>query len=134
MAQAHRASHNVVHLPLRPDVAAKFNLTRARAFFAAHEGADYGFGNLLWGWQDNEGNYMYPLSPELHQLLPALIGKFVPAVADLLWNRAFNVRTKTNKYDTGDGDGDSDGDDVGDFDVDDGGDDDVMLAPTRDIY
>jgi len=92
VVQVRNASENVVHLPLRPDVAARFNTDAAYAFFKQNEGHDYGYHNLLWGWQDNIGNYMPALTPELHQLLPAIIGKLVPSVADLLWNQAFNLR------------------------------------------
>jgi hypothetical protein len=63
--QASAASLNVVYLPLRADMAAKFNATAAYQWFLQHEGHDYGFENLLWGWQDNEGNYMYAPSSTL---------------------------------------------------------------------
>lgn len=84
------------------EFAAKFNVANAWAFYRANQGNDYGYGNLLWGWQDNEQNYMYPLTPEVHAMLPAWAGKLLPAVADLLWLRAFNIRVGTVGLDTAD--------------------------------
>ena len=98
--QARTASQNVIYLPLRPDLSAKFDVNSAYAFFQEHEGLDYGYHNLLWGWQDNIGNYMGSLSPELHMLLPALLGKLSPAIADLLWNQAFKNRLGLSNSDS----------------------------------
>eukprot|EP00455_Lapot_gusevi_P041013 TRINITY_DN470_c0_g1_i9.p1 TRINITY_DN470_c0_g1~~TRINITY_DN470_c0_g1_i9.p1 ORF type:complete len:554 (-),score=229.23 TRINITY_DN470_c0_g1_i9:215-1876(-) len=97
--QAIAASYNLVHLPIRPDLAAKFNSTAAYMFFKENEGLNYGYGNLLWAWIDNLGNYMYPLTPELHALLPALASKIYRPVADLLWLQAFNLRAGTVNLD-----------------------------------
>lgn len=46
--QVHVSSQNVVYLPIRDDMSAKFNSTAAYEFFLAHEGNDYGYHNLLW--------------------------------------------------------------------------------------
>ena len=92
VVQARKASQNVVHLPLSAEFAAKFNSSAAFEFFKRNEGLNYGYFNLLWGWMDNIQNYMYTLAPETHMVIPALVGKLAPSVADLLWNQAFKVR------------------------------------------
>jgi len=94
--QATAADHNVVHLPLSAESRAKYNDTASWAFIQQNLGLNYGYSNLLWGWVDTESdNYPWPLTSELHQLLPAIIGKLAPAIADLLWNQAFNFRLNT---------------------------------------
>eukprot|EP01006_Ploeotia_vitrea_P011933 TRINITY_DN3171_c0_g1_i1.p1 TRINITY_DN3171_c0_g1~~TRINITY_DN3171_c0_g1_i1.p1 ORF type:complete len:607 (+),score=325.94 TRINITY_DN3171_c0_g1_i1:78-1898(+) len=101
--QAQQASFHVAHLPLNAESRAKINETAMWQFFKQHEGLDYGFGNILWGWIDQpEGNYPFPLSSHLHMLLPAMAGRISPAISDLLWNRAFNVRLGTKNLDTAD--------------------------------
>jgi len=68
--QAEKANYNVVHLPLDPKIAAKFNVNNAIAFFKSVEGLPYGFHNLFTGWIDTpEDNYPAPLSSQLVQLL-----------------------------------------------------------------
>jgi len=47
-------------------------------------------------------NYPYPLTWQAHQVLPALIGKLFPTIADLLWNQAFNFRLGTEGLMTAD--------------------------------
>jgi len=68
--QAESASYNVVHLPLDPVVAKKFDEVKAYAFFKTVEGLPYGFHNLFTGWVDTaEDNYPPPLHSSLVQLL-----------------------------------------------------------------
>jgi hypothetical protein len=68
--QARDANYNVVHLPLDPKVAAKFNETAAIEFFNSVQGLPYGFHNLFTGWIDTpEDNYPAPLTSHLVQLL-----------------------------------------------------------------
>ncbi len=47
-------------------------------------------------------NYPYPLTWQLHQLLPAWLGHLSQAVSDLLWNQAFNFRVGTTGLNTAD--------------------------------
>jgi hypothetical protein len=100
VAQAIAADYNVVWVPLSDEMAGAFNETSAWEFVQQNMGMDYGFGNLLWGWMDNLDNYPFPLTWQLHMMLPAWIGKLAPATADMLWNRAFNLRLGTSGLDT----------------------------------
>jgi hypothetical protein len=100
--QISAASLNVVHLPVRADRAAMFNETAAWEWFQQYNGNDYGYGNILYGWQDNEGNYMYPLTPEAHSLLPGLVGQIYAPAADLIWLRGLNLRVGTEGLDAPD--------------------------------
>jgi len=96
ISQALAADMNVVWLPLSPEVRALFNETAAVEFTKRYNGLDYGFTNILWAWIDSlSDNYPYPLTWQLHELLPALVGKIAPQIADLLWNQAFNLRLGT---------------------------------------
>jgi len=68
--QAEKADYNVVHLPLHPDVAKKFDVQNAIAFFNSVKGLPYGFHNLLTGWLDTaEDNFPPPLTSHLAMLL-----------------------------------------------------------------
>uniref|UniRef100_A0A6B2L2L9 Uncharacterized protein n=1 Tax=Arcella intermedia TaxID=1963864 RepID=A0A6B2L2L9_9EUKA len=70
MDQAQNASYNVLHIPLDPLVASKFNASAAWEFFSTVEGLPYGFHNLFTGWIDTpEDNYPPPLTSQLVQLL-----------------------------------------------------------------
>jgi len=68
--QAEKASYNVLHLPLDPAVAKKFDTVAAMKFFESAEGLPYGFHNLLNGWIDTpEDNFPPPLVSKLAMLL-----------------------------------------------------------------
>lgn len=68
--QAEKADLNVVHLPLRPDIAKKFDLDSAVKFLKSVIGLPYGFHNLFSGWIDTpEDNYPPPLSSQLAMLI-----------------------------------------------------------------
>jgi len=68
--QAEKADYNVVHLPLSPAVAKKFNATAAIEFFNSVEGLPYGFHNLFTGWIDtHHHNFPGNLTAELAILL-----------------------------------------------------------------
>jgi len=68
--QAEKASYNVLHLPLNPAIAKKFDADAAMKFFATVEGLPYGFHNILNGWIDTpEDNFPPPLSSKLAMLL-----------------------------------------------------------------
>ena len=97
--QARNASFHVVWLPLSAAMRQKFNNSKAFEWFKTVQGVNYGYGNLLWGWIDfPELNNPFPLTSTLHMLLPAWADKLgLHGVADLLWNRAFNLRLNTTK-------------------------------------
>jgi len=67
---ADKADFNVVHLPLSPEIAKRFNTTAATEFLNSVIGLPYGFHNLFTGWVDTaEDNYPPPLSSKLVMLL-----------------------------------------------------------------
>jgi len=103
LSQAQPADFNLVWLPLSAEARAAFNETAAWEFINQHIGLNYGYGNLLWGWVDSEsGNYPPGLDWQVHQLLPAWLSKFSTAIADLLWNQAWNFRVGTTGLGTAD--------------------------------
>eukprot|EP01127_Copromyxa_protea_P013184 TRINITY_DN3520_c0_g1_i2.p1 TRINITY_DN3520_c0_g1~~TRINITY_DN3520_c0_g1_i2.p1 ORF type:complete len:521 (-),score=82.23 TRINITY_DN3520_c0_g1_i2:47-1609(-) len=70
MDLAEKASYNVIHLPLSPEVAKKFDEAAAYKFMMEVKGLPYGFHNLFTGWIDTaEDNYPPPLSSHLVLLL-----------------------------------------------------------------
>lgn len=70
IAMAEKASFNVIHLPLSPEMAKKFDADAAYKFFLSVKGLPYGFHNLFTGWIDTaEDNYPPPLTSHLAQLL-----------------------------------------------------------------
>jgi hypothetical protein len=67
---AEKASYNVIHLPLSPEVAKKFDQDAAYKFFLSVKGLPYGFHNLFTGWIDTaEDNFPPPLTSHLAMLL-----------------------------------------------------------------
>jgi len=68
--QAQKANYNVVHLPLSPAVAAKFDVHAAIKFYQSVEGLPYGFHNQFTGWIDTpEDNFPGALTFQLAELL-----------------------------------------------------------------
>jgi len=68
--QAQNANLNVVHLPLDPIIAKKFDVASAYKFFQSVEGLPYGFHNLFTGWIDTlEDNFPPPLTSHLAMLI-----------------------------------------------------------------
>jgi len=53
----------VAWLPLREEVAAKFNETAAREFFYEMEGTVYGYHNFMYGWIDTAEDNWPPILP-----------------------------------------------------------------------
>ena len=103
LKQAKNASYNVVWAPLSPAAAAAFNESAASAYFFTQEGFDYGYHNLLWGWQDTvSANYpcLPPsfslcLTPHHVQILFAFIDRVLPTIGDVLFSQAWNKRLGT---------------------------------------
>ena len=55
---AEAAGYNVLYIPLRPDIASRYDATAALAWFEGVEGLAYGYHAMLWGWVDTlEENY-----------------------------------------------------------------------------
>jgi len=49
---AKNCDFHVAHLPLKPEIRAKFNEQKAIEFFQQTEGCPYGYHNFLFGWVD----------------------------------------------------------------------------------
>ena len=103
LAQVNAAGQGAVHAPLSPEARASFNETAAVEFFLAHEGMDYGYHTLLWGWLDTIADN-YPCLPpdfetclnwETFEVVFGLIDQFLPETGNLLFNEAFNHRLGT---------------------------------------
>ena len=104
ISQAKAAGFNVVHAPLNAENRAKFNTSAALEFFSTVEGLNYGYHNMLWGWIDTiKDNYPcvppYPsnlcLEWELVEVMFSVLNKAIPAVGDLLFKQAWNLRLGT---------------------------------------
>jgi len=85
---------NVVFLPLSPAMRAVFDEQKAVDYVKAHLGLDYGIKTIIWGWIDmaNGGNYPWPLTDDIHMLLPAMVGHVVPEFASIIWMEAISQR------------------------------------------
>jgi len=69
----------VIWLPLRDEVAALYNVEKAREFFFAKEGLPYGYHNFLFGWIDTFRDNLPPLMPnELMPIVMAQAEKVLP--------------------------------------------------------
>jgi len=93
---ADNAGFMVTHLPLKAEVAAKFNVTKAYEWYKTVEGYPYGYHNFLWGWVDTP-NDSFP--PVLHSdaVAPAMaiVQGLFPA-ASTIFNEAINFRLNTS--------------------------------------
>ena len=105
MVKAKAASYNVVWAPLNPTARAVFNATAALEYFSTVEGFDYGYQNILWGWQDTvEDNYpcLPPsfgdlcLTPHHVQILFGVLDRAVNATANIIFLQAWNKRVGTD--------------------------------------
>ena len=103
LQRASNASYNVVWAPLSAEAALAFNETAAAEYFFTQEGYDYGYYNLLWGWQDTVSDN-YPclppafelcLTPHHVQILFGFIDRSIPTVGDILFIQAWNKRLGT---------------------------------------
>ena len=103
LANASAADYNVVWAPLSPEAAARFNATAASEYFFTQEGYDYGYYNLLWGWQDTvldnypclPPSFSLCLTPHHVQILFGFIDRVIPTVGDILFIQAWNKRLGT---------------------------------------
>jgi hypothetical protein len=75
----------VVHLPLRPEFADKFDEAAAWAWFRETDGMPYGYRNFLFSWIDTEyENYPAVLDIDFVMLAFRLLEKISPYAGDLL--------------------------------------------------
>lgn len=104
MKKARDASYNVVWAPLNPTAREQFNATAALQYFTTVEGFDYGYQNILWGWQDTvEDNYpclppsfgQLCLTPHHVQILFGALDRAVNSTANIIFLQAWNKRVGT---------------------------------------
>lgn len=72
MQEAVHAKYNVIILPLQDQYRAKFDNTKAQAFYEVNQGLPYGYHEYLWEWVD-DGNSNIPWKPNDHGESLALI-------------------------------------------------------------
>jgi len=81
------------YLPLKKEIADKFNETAARELFFEMEGVPYGYHNFMYGWVDTPEDNWPPLLP--HHFVP-ILWSLVEAVdkplADNMFTEALNLR------------------------------------------
>ena len=69
----------VIWLPLRDEIAAKYDIKAAQDYFFSLEGSPYGFHNFLFGWIDTFRDNLTPLMPnELVPIVFAQVEKVLP--------------------------------------------------------
>ena len=69
----------VIWLPLKDEIAAKYDLDAARNYFFQMEGNPYGYHNFLFGWIDTFRDNLPPLMPnELVPVVMAQAEKVIP--------------------------------------------------------
>jgi len=61
---ARERDYNVAWLPLKPEIAATYNIQKARDFFYQMEGLPYGYHNFMFGWVDTVRSNLPPLMPD----------------------------------------------------------------------
>jgi len=93
---ARNAGFQVTWLPLKSEVAARFDNDAAYKFFKTIEGVPYGYHNFLFGWLDTaKHNYPPVLSPEAFGPLFAMVEKISPEASNSVFNLAMNRRLNT---------------------------------------
>jgi len=86
-------SCQVLHLPLKPELAKKFDADKAIEYFNAHEGLPYGFHNFLYGWVDTPDGDWPPLLPQsFAPVLFSMVEHFAPKIAFNFFTQALNKR------------------------------------------
>mmetsp|Transcript_60153 Transcript_60153/g.141596 ORF Transcript_60153/g.141596 Transcript_60153/m.141596 type:complete len:550 (+) Transcript_60153:53-1702(+) len=94
---AKEADYNVVWIPLRAEIRARFNSTAALSEFAKVKGLLYGYHNLLFGWIDTpDSNFPSPLTSELLGVALSIADPLMRKASSLpsLWNGALRQRLK----------------------------------------
>lgn len=86
----------VIWLPLKEDVAARYDVHKARAYFLSHEGLPYGYHNFLYGWIDTFRDNLPPLLPnELMPIVMAQAEKWAPEAIYSSFTAGLNMRMHT---------------------------------------
>jgi len=105
LKQAEEAGYNVVWAPLSKKARLQYNETAAVQFFLDHEGLDYGYRNMLWGWVDTLYNN-YPCMPpdyssiclqwEFIEVMFGTLERLAPEMVEKFAGQAFNLRLGTS--------------------------------------
>jgi len=91
--QARERDYNVVWLPLKAEVAEKFDVDAARQFFSETEGLPYGFHNFIFGWIDTvRDNLPGMMADELPPVLFSLYEKINPYFTYIFYSEAIGNR------------------------------------------
>jgi len=96
LEQVRKASYNVVWLPLKKEIAASFNESAARNFFAQTKGLPYGYHNFIFGWIDTPYRNMPPLMAQ--NMLPTvgmILENIAPGAAYVTFGAGLNKRMGT---------------------------------------
>lgn len=87
MKQAEEASFHVAHLPLKKEIAEKFDEEAARKWFFETEGLPYGYHNFLFGWIDTVRDNLPPLlANEFAPVLFAMLEHVIPNTVNIFFN------------------------------------------------
>ena len=93
---AENASYQIVLLPLKPEVRAKFNETAVMEWFKTVEGTPYGTHNFMFGWIDTVDQNIPPiLNATLLPILLSIFEQIKPAAAKSVYGEAMNKRLGT---------------------------------------
>lgn len=96
MEWAENASFHVSHLPLKPEIRAKFNETAAVEWFHDTAGLPYGYHNFLFGWIDTPRDNLPPLlANEFIPVLFSILDMIMPSTVDNFFSQALNHRMGT---------------------------------------
>lgn len=83
-------------MPLRPDIAEKFDEKAAQEFFFMTEGLPYGYHNFLYGWVDTPSDNWPPMMPnELVPIVFSVMERVAPKQAFIFFTEALNKRLGT---------------------------------------
>jgi hypothetical protein len=94
---ARARDYNVAWLPLKAEVAAKYNEQAARDFFFEMEGLPYGYHNFLYGWYDTYRSNLPPLMPnEFMPIVLAQYEKVNPKQVYRIFSAGLNIRMGTS--------------------------------------